>query len=366
MWSPGGLLPTEREILLRERAIAEAAKISDDIGTVAALMNVCRTLKRQLEACPLDKDWALLFRQKLTMLEGVVPENMDLLVRYHGMLQNTGQGWTYVRSVQEMVVKDSYHPQILATLRDHMTSTTQLSGERLQEYDPDDGQLEAGVAAMLGSASANFKQIGVLQFFAQADRGANILHGPTSQETTPVFVNTEAPTHNFRPQEEADRLLNEEEFHGTLVQEVFTRTNSDRKLFEIRPEEVEGMSFCQWLCDYRRVRRSTLEYIKECETLERAGNYVGQRSEKTMIAGTLEMAPKVMLLPNDQMVKLRQNGFLVPMLLNEDQVLSDKMKITLFGRWRRLEKALRDPEQDVKQCDAVRMILFPSSQHKSE
>ena len=54
------------------------------------------------------------------------------------------------------------------------------------------------------------------------------------------------------------------------------------------------------------------------------------------------------------------------MLAAEDQVLNDKTKVMLFGNWNRLETALQDPQPDIKQCDTVRLLLFPSSQHKSE
>ena len=50
----------------------------------------------------------------------------------------------------------------------------------------------------------------------------------------------------------------------------------------------------------------------------------------------------------------------------EDQVLNNKTKVMLFGHWNRLETALQDPESDIKQCDVVRLLLYPSSQHKSE
>lgn len=53
-------------------------------------------------------------------------------------------------------------------------------------------------------------------------------------------------------------------------------------------------------------------------------------------------------------------------LTDEDQVLDDKIKVFLFGCWRRMEVALQDPEPDIKQCDIVRLLLFPSSEHNSE
>ena len=230
IWSPGGLLPSENEEHLRECLIKEAANVHSDVSTVDALVYISGRLRRQLEACKMDKDWAKVFSMELKKLEGVLPGNLDLLVQYHVLLRKTGRGWTYVRSVKEMSVTDAYHPKILTSLRDHMTSRTQLMCESLDNYDPDEGKLDESLAAMVGSGHQDFKQIGILQFFAQADYGAEPLRGPTSQGTTPVFTDWDDPIHGFRPQEESDRLLNVDEFHGTLIQEVFTRTNSILKL----------------------------------------------------------------------------------------------------------------------------------------
>ena len=367
IWSPGGLLPTENEERTRQCLIREAANVRSDVSTVDALVYISGRLRRQLEACKMDNDWAKVFRKELTKLEGVVPGNLNLLVQYHTLMQKTGRGWTYARSVKEMVVTDPYHPKILTSLRDHMTSRTQLMCESLDNYDPDKGQLDENLAAMIGSGNKDFKQIGILQFFAQAYYGGEPLKGPTSQGTIPVFTDWDNPIHGFRPQEESDRLLNEDEFHGTLIQEVFTRTNTIRKLYEIRPIELSGMCFAQWLCLYRHVKRGTQEYSRLLEELRRLESHLGPLCEKTMIAGALEMAPKFLMLPNDQMVRLRDSRPKIVRLVVDHQVLTVKTKILLFGRWNRLEEALQDPDQDtIKQCDAVRLLLFPASTHTSE
>ena len=106
MWSPSTLLPTENEMQLRERAIFEAAQLRSDVSTVNAAVFICGKLKQRLEACELDKDWNKVFRSQLTGIEGVEPGNIELLVRYHTVLRKTSKGWTYARSVQEMVVTD--------------------------------------------------------------------------------------------------------------------------------------------------------------------------------------------------------------------------------------------------------------------
>ena len=89
-----------------ERAIFEAAQLRSDVSTVNAAVFICGKLKQRLEACELDKDWNKVFRSQLTGIEGVEPGNIELLVRYHTVLRKTSKGWTYARSVQEMVVTD--------------------------------------------------------------------------------------------------------------------------------------------------------------------------------------------------------------------------------------------------------------------
>ena len=367
MWSPQHTVADRKRDAVAERAIFEAAQLRSDVSTVNAAVFICGKVKQRLEACELDKDWNKVFRSQLTGIEGVEPGNIELLVRYHTVLRKTSKGWTYARSVQEMVVMDPYHPKILASLRDCMSSSTELFCEKLDNYDPDDGHLEEGLAGIIKSDVDDFKQIGILQFFAQADCSDKLLRGPTSQGTIPLFINLDNPTHSFRPQEESDRLLNEKEFHGTLIQEVFTRTNSMMKLYELRPAELERQCFAEFICNYRHVKRGTEEYKRLLRLLTAEGGCLGPRSEKTMIAGTLEMAPMFMLLENDQMVRLRDKAQAQIMrLVANDQVLGDKMKVFLFGHWRRLEDALREEEPDIEQCDAVRLLLFPSSVHASE
>ena len=362
MWSPGQLTPTEHEERVREHIIKEAANIRPNVSTVDALTYISGRLRRQLQGCQTDTDWAKVFRKQLTMYEGISRENLHLLVQYHSVLQKTGRGWTYARSVKEMSVTDPYHPKILTSLRDHMTSTTQLLCESLDDYDPTEGMLDESLAATVASSNEDFKQIGILQFFAQADHGNEPLRGPTSQGTIPVFVGWDNPTHGFRAQQESDCLLNEEEFHGTLIQEVFTRTNTMRKLFECRADDMRGMCFGQFLCDYRRIKRSTHEYNRLLEELRRENCYLGPRCEKTMIAGTLEKAPKFMMLKNDQIVRLRDSRPKIFRLVLDHQILTIKTKILLFGQWDRLEDALKDPDPNtIKQCDAVRLLLFPAS-----
>ena len=60
-----------------------------------------------------------------------------------------------------------------------------------------------------------------------------------------------------------------------------------RKLYEIRPNELSGMCFAQWLCLYRHVRCGTNEYKRLFELLQREESHLGlgveQRRNRKLI-----------------------------------------------------------------------------------
>ena len=116
-------------------------------------------------------------------------------------------------------------------------------------------------------------------------------------------------------------------------------------------------------------KRNYRQYQKISRALGECADVLGPRCEMTPIAGTLDMAPKFMMLKNDEIVSMKEKKDTIVRLAAQEQVLSEKTKVYLFGQWRRPEKALLDEEvakADIRQCDRVRLQLFPSSAHISE
>ena len=96
---------------------------------------------------------------------------------------------------------------------------------------------------------------------------------------------------------------------------------------------------------------------------------MGPRCEKTTIAGTEKFAPKYIKFENDEIVRLREDKNVIIRLNNHDQALNHMAKVFLFGCWRRPEKALLEEEiamTNIKECDDVRLHLFPASVHACE
>ena len=344
-------------------------KLGEDVGTADAAMRISQRLMRcGLDRCIFDKDWKKLIRnhlQKLDEVRSMRNTDIKLLTLYHCLLWKTGVGWTYARTVKELAVEHAYHPKILVALKDRMCSTTMMSAESLEDLYLED--LEADFSALLGSVE-NWNVVGILQFFADVDKQDNRLEGPTSQKTEVVNV-TDGNNWTWRPATERSDALNEPRWPGNLVRDDFTRSNDMKKLYEERPPELEGMCLAQWICWYRQISSSTKEYPRMETLIESHGDNVGPRCEKSRIAGTLELAPKYIKFENKEIVRLREEKNVIFRMNNLDQALSDKANVFLFGRYRRAEQALLEEEiarTDIKECNAVRLDLFPASSHVTE
>ena len=346
-------------------------KLGEDVGTVDAAMRISQRLMRcELYRCIFDKDWKKLIRKHLQKLDEVTSmrnTDINMLTLYHCLLWKTGVGWTYARSLKELAVAHAYHPKILIALKDRMCSTTKMSAESLEDLDLED--LEADFSALLGSVE-HWNVVGILQFFAEVDKQDKCLKGPISQKTEVVNV-TDGNDWTWQPATERSDALNEPRWPGNLVRDDFTRSNDMRKLYEERPPELEGMCLAQFLCWYRLIKRSKgqKEYSTIEGLIERHGDKVGPRCEKSRIAGTLELAPKYIKFENEEIVRLREEKNVIIRMNNHDQALSDKANVYLFGRWRRAEQALLEEEiarTDIKECNAVRLELFPASSHVTE
>ena len=344
-------------------------KLGEDVGTVDAMMRISQKLMRGgLDRCIFDKDWRKLIRNHLQKLDEVTSlrsTDINMLTLYHCLLWKTGNGWTYARSFKELGVAHAYHPKILVALKDRMCSTTKMSSDSLADLDLEN--LDADFSALLGSVE-HWKVVGILQFFAEVDQQDERLEGPTSHQVKVVNV-TDGNDWAWQPATERSDALNEPRWPGNIIRDDFTRSNNMKKLYEIRPPEIEDMCFAQFLCMYRHIKRATSEYGTVEQLIERFGDNVGPRCEKTGIAGSLELAPKYMRLENDEILRLKEEKNLIVRLTNLDQALSDKANVFLFGCWRRAERALLEEEltrTNIKKCDAVRLHLFPASAHVRE
>ena len=367
IWSPKGLMPDECEMRLRGLVEQETGKLPEDCSTVDAVLIICEKLKAYgFHRCEIDVGWMKLLHQKLTQLEEVTSRrdlDVNILLRYHSLLWKTGKGWTYQRTPKERSVDSAYHPSVIGVFGDKTNVKTELCGERSWSLDLGGG-LHPSLAATTGTPQ-DWKEIGLLQFCSETLTHGRQLVGPVSQET--VLVNLASITKwgcVALRQESIDR--GEEIWPNTLTGEEFTFTDNMKKLYGIRLEVLEEMTYAQFLTQFRVIKDKTaLEYKTIVKELGESN--VGPLTT-TLIAGTQERAPKFMRFKNSAILKLREEKNFIPMLMSQDQTLDKASSVYLFRPWRRPEVEVAQKENlaavtddDLKACNRVRLALFPAS-----
>ena len=367
IWSPLGLLPTGPEKHLRSLAVEVAAELPDDSSSMDALKHVFEKLRPfKVESFKIEQKWRKLITTELAKLE-VTGGNggdltMDMLVCYHSMLWKTGHGWTYRRTPKEMNIKSGYLPAVLNVFADATHMDTRLSNESLETLDLRTGQVDEELAAVVGGYD-DWKQIGVMEFFASTLTLSKPLLGPTSQNTVRVNVGDGNRWGCVPAQQDAiDR--GEQSWTNTYSEDSFTMTPSPKMLYDIRPQAIERMVFAQFVAQYRLLERSGRE-TDDAEKQLSPGNTVGPPSD-TPIAGTAEMAPTLVRFSNSRIYKKRmhEEGNRLPIATCMDQTLDDRTKRYLFKPWREPENVMKEVEFDadvLKSCDEVRLELYPTS-----
>ena len=367
IWSPLGLLPTGPETNLRCLAVEYATELPEGHSSLDVLKSVYEKLKSfGIQSLKIDCKWRRLIEAELAKL-GMTQENAgdinrDWLVCYHSMLWKTGQGWTYRRTPEEMSIKSGYHPNILGVFGDIACVETRLSGERLETLNLEAGQLDGDLATLIGNYD-NWKKIGIMEFFARVITVGLPLAGPTSQRTVAITVG-DGNQWGCVPATQASIDRGEQSWPNVLSPEEFILTSSMKRLYDIRPEAIVGMSFAQFVAQYRLVDKGGREE-KEMEKKVGRQNTVGPPSNTT-IAGTTALAPTIVKFSNSRFVTKRKHeeGNLLPMVKCMDQTLDDKTKRYLFKPWCRPERVMQEEEFDaaeMKECDEVRLQLFPTS-----
>ena len=376
IWSPRGLIQDQKESYMRRLVEHETAKLSDDCSSISAIRIISEKIKSYgLEGCNIDAEWKRLLFQQLGRLEEVAllgDVDANMILSYHMLLWKTGRGWTYKRTPKERNVHLPYNPTILGAFCDKTKVTTELSGEKPKLLDLTEDDLHHSLAAVTVTHD-DWREIGLLQFFAETLTIGEPLLGPVSQHTIAVSLESVKRWGCAKAKQESiDR--GEASWPNILSDEEFTLTNSKKKLFDIRHDVIKNMSFGQFLTQYRLIKdrngrehKSLTEQLPAVDPAAMDQSAIGPLSRTTLIAGTLERAPRFMRFSNSSILKLREKKNLVPMLSSGDQTLDDVSKVFLFKPWRRPEALLREEnmasvtEEELKACDRVRLELFPES-----
>ena len=380
MYTPAGLEVATEEQFLRERAIQLGNAVSPDMDGVGAIVEIMRVLRSEgIGDCgSFDLDDGRIIRDDLQpFFTHDSSINEDLLL-YHILIFKTGGNrmWTMARDPGETRI-DSYLPDLLDASGLHMSAEISSSGDDflmpgegcvseelkrhlISEESSDGEESERGEPMKLIPSTEDWKEISLLEFVnatLPADKVAPA-RGSTSQPTIPVVISKDRKL-TWRMAVDSDN------HSGDNVFEVdgdskYVRTATDvRVLYEKRPARMDNMCLGQFASEYILLQPSRKGFEKATSSIDE-DTQVGADSE-SFVAGTGLAAPETMKLADGRIMKRRQDGKAVPLLLHSGTISRHGNQL-LFCPWRHLEEVTGAQEEEETDDQRIRRLeIFPCS-----
>jgi hypothetical protein len=360
MCTPAGLHVSEEEQGLRERAVQLGKTMGRERSAVEAVVEIMETLKAEgIENLRFDLDDGRRIRDELWPLLQHHEEAVknDLLL-YQILLWKTGGDmmWTMARDPGESQV-DAYIPELLDASGLHMSAELSSSGDHLM---PVEGFVSNELKPLVANAE-NWMEISVLEFVNSTLPSEKVapVKGAASQPVVPIITSKEKKL-TWRKALDSDNHSGDTVFQSE-TESSYVRTSTDvRILYEKRPARMEAMVLAELASDYRLLHPSSKGYEKATSSIDE-DTQVGPDSSH-VVAGTINLAaPVTMKLSDGKIMKRRQDGKAVPLLLFSGSLSKHGNQI-MFSPWRQLEDV--DGSQLEEETDdqrSARLKIFPCS-----
>ena len=270
---------------------------------------------------------------------------------------------------------DSYLPDLLDSTGLPMSAEiTNLSEDDLQM--PEEGCVSEALEKYLLSkedcddeeesqrlvpSTESWREVSYLEFVnatLPADKVGQA-RGSSSQTIVPI-VTSKDRKQTWRKAQDCDNHSGDHVFQDEEGESTYVRTNTDvRVLYDKRPARMSGMSLLQFACEYIVLHPSRKGFEKATSSIDE-DSQVGADSE-SLVAGTDIAAPETMMLSDGKVMKRRQDGRAVPLLLHSGTVSRHGNQV-LLSPWRRLEEVTGDQEEEETDDQKKRRLeIFPFS-----
>ena len=281
--------------------------------------------------------------------------------------------WTMARDPGETQT-DSYLPDFLEASGLHMSAEISSWDDALEMPEQDVSEelkshllTKEGVEDMeserLVPSTEDWREISFLEFVnatLPADKVGQV-GGSASQTTVPIITSKDRKL-TWRTAADCDNHSGDHVFQVEEGESTYVRTNTDvRVQYEKRPktESMESMSLLQFASEYILLQPSRKGFEKASSSINE-DTQVGADSE-SFVAGTDIPAPETIKLTDGRLMKRRQDGKAVPLLLHTGSVSKHGMQL-LLGTWRHLEEVTGDQEEEETEDQRKRRLeIFPFS-----
>ena len=362
MFTPSALIVTEPEFVLRGRAVQLGNRFAKGTSAVDAITEIMAVMRKEgLDEVEFERDYLKSISDELLMTISLAQDNREDLVLYHTLLWKTGGDgmWTMERSPSDCEVVP-YIPALLGASRMAMSAKISSSHDHLlpKEYRISD---ELKEALKDKHTLENWQEISFLEFINSAlpSRKVPQAIGPTSQTIAQV-ITTKDRNLTWRVALDSDQETGEAIFESDN-RRLYVRTDNDlRKLYEGRPEGMQGMRLGQFACEYRLLRSSDHGFEKVKNSIDDKTN-IGP-SSSDLVAGTNNTyAPKAMRLANDKIMKKREEKKAVPHLLFSGMMSKHGSQL-MWSPWQNLEDVTgQQDEVETAEQKKIRLQIFPLS-----
>ena len=357
MNTPEGIDVTEKDVILRGRALHLGQAFSKERITADAIKEVVRILIREgLDDVSYGSELNYIRAQLFSKQQ----PHSDDLVLYHALLWKTGgdNQWTLRRNTGECEVKP-YLPFLLEANKLEMSAEVCFRGEHIKE---EVNVISEDIARIVPDAE-NWREISVLQFVNGCLPRSKVSPavGPTSQRTVQI-VTSKDENLTWKKASENDNQTDEEVFLNDENCQ-YVRTDSDiRKLYEGRPLAVREMRLGQLASEYRLITRGDHGYEKTKSLID-SESKVGPSTTDAIVGTENSLAPQSIMVKGEKFLKRRENpeANAVPHLLYSGTLDSYGNQL-LWTPWDELETVNGGEDENETQTQKrVRLAMFPMS-----
>ena len=357
MNTPEGIDVTEKDVILRGRALHLGQAFSKERITADAIKEVVRILIREgLDDVSYGSELNYIRAQLFSKQQ----PHSDDLVLYHALLWKTGgdNQWTLRRNTGECEVKP-YLPFLLEANKLEMSAEVCFRGEHIKE---EVNVISEDIARIVPDAE-NWREISVLQFVNGCLPRSKVSPavGPTSQRTVQI-VTSKDENLTWKKASENDNQTDEEVFLNDENCQ-YVRTDTDiRKLYEGRPLAVREMRLGQLASEYRLITRGDHGYEKTKSLID-SESKVGPSTTDAIVGTENSLAPQSIMVKGENFLKRRENpeANAVPHLLYSGTLDSYGNQL-LWTPWDELETVNGGEDENETQTQKrVRLAMFPMS-----
>ena len=375
LYTPAGLLVTDEEQFLRERAISLGETKRSGISCVDAIVQITQVLLGEgLNNLQFEEDDARRLRDELRPFLTKDLEVDKALLLYHLLVWKTSgvKEWTMAREPGETHTQ-GYLPSILDACGLPMLAEICSSDDDL--FLPREGSVSEELRKVLvgeededeeeSTKSApdteDWQEVSLLEFVNSTlppDKVAPV-RGSSSQPSVQVVTSKDRVL-AWRKAVDSDNHRGDSVFEVDGSENMFVRSNTDiRVLYEKLPESMRTMCLAQLLKEYLLLHPSKNGYVSSRSSIDEESG-VGPASEG-IVAGTDIAAPQSIKLTDGRIMKRRQGVNAVPLLLHTGTVSRHGNQL-LFEPWRHLEDVNGIQEEEETESQRRRRLeIFPCS-----